>query len=266
MSDYFEYLDAAAPDGGAHGPSEVGLRDARLAGWYREDSGELFRGMPIGADDVVVDVGCGVGFNSAFCARHGATVHAVDNNPQMLREARAQLCLERAAGHTTLLSDANPLPLEDGMATRVICTEVLQHAEDPQRMLAELVRIGAPGALYLLSVPGALQERLQDAVLPPAWRDQPGAAPRIIEREAFSRWVADAGLVVLEHTQNGFFWSLWWALFYGCDVELHDPAHPVLDHWTAAWSALLESQKGQQLKQQLDAFMPVSEIIVARKP
>ena len=249
-----------------HGPSAVGLRDAKLGGWYREDTGELFRGVPIGTADVVVDVGCGAGVNSLFCARHGAHVYAIDREPQVIRQMRAQLSIEGNGLHTTLVNDANPLPLDDGMATRVICTEVLQHVDDPQQVLAELVRIGASGAVYLLSVPGALQERLQEKVLPPEYRNQPGGALRVIDHDEFAQWATDAGLVITEHTQHGFFWSMWWALFWGCKVELYDPAHPVLDHWTAAWQALLNMPQGQQLKQQLDEFMPISQIIVARKP
>lgn len=249
-----------------HGPSAVGLQDAMRSGWYNEGSGELFRGVKISSDDVVVDVGCGAGVNSVFCARHGARVHAVDREPQLIRAMRARLAVEGDGAHTARVSDANPLPFEDGMATRVICTEVLQHVDDPQQMLAELYRIGGPGAIYLLSVPGALQESLQEKVLPPAYAEQPGGALRVVDHDEFSQWVTDAGMVLVEHTQHGFFWSIWWALFWGCKVELHDPAHPVLDHWTAAWRALLEMPQGQQLKQQLDEFMPISQIIVAYKP
>ncbi|UJJ59402.1 class I SAM-dependent methyltransferase [Rhodanobacter denitrificans] len=269
MSDRVEHstsVAAASGDAEPHGPSTVGLHDAKLGGWYREDSGELFRGMPIGGDDVVVDVGCGAGVNSVFCARHGARVYAIDREPQVIREVRARLSVEGSGTHTALVSDANPLPLDEGMATRVICTEVLQHVDDPRQMLAELVRVGASGALYLLSVPGALQEGLQEKVLPPAYREQPGGALRVIGRDEFAQWVGEAGLVLVEQTQHGFFWSIWWALFWGCQVELYDPAHPVLDHWTAAWQALLDMPQGRRLKQQLDEFMPISQIIVARKP
>ena len=111
-------VDEPAP----HGPSAVGLRDAKLGGWYREDSGELFRGVPIGAGDVVVDVGCGAGVNSVFCARHGARVYAIDREPQVIREVRARLSVEGRGTQTALVSDANPLPLDDGIATRVICS------------------------------------------------------------------------------------------------------------------------------------------------
>src|SRR3546814_3765563 len=90
------------------------------------------------SDLVVVDVGCGAGVNSVFCARHGAYVYAIDREPQVIREVRARLSIEAGGTHAALVSDANPLPLEDGMATRVICTEVLQHVDDPQQVLAEL--------------------------------------------------------------------------------------------------------------------------------
>ena len=257
---------AAGIDGEPRDASAVGLRDARLSGWYLEDCGELFRGVPIGVDDVVVDLGCGGGVNSVFCARHGARVVAVDREPQRVREVQVRLAEAGARDPVGLVSQADPLPLESGMATRVICTEVLQHVDDPAQVLAELFRVGAAGALYLLSVPGALQEELQQRVLPAEYREQPGGALRVIDRDEFARMVGDAGLVVLEHTQHGFFWSIWWALFWACEVELYDPAHPVLDHWTAAWRAVLEMPQGLQLKQQLDQFMPISQIIVARKP
>src|SRR3546814_6010415 len=80
------------------GPSAVGLRDAKLGGWYREDTGELFRGMPIGAGDVVVDVGCGAGVNSVFCARHGAYVRSEEHTSELqslMRISYAVFCLKK---------------------------------------------------------------------------------------------------------------------------------------------------------------------------
>ncbi|RFP60937.1 class I SAM-dependent methyltransferase [Luteimonas weifangensis] len=257
---------ALAPTGAAvpAGVSAVGLLDARLSGWYREDTGELFRGVPIGADDVVVDVGCGAGVNSVFCVRHGARVIALDRQPRLLREVRRGLAAADARAATALAACAERLPLRDGVATRLVCTELLQHVDDPRQLLAELYRVGGVGALYLLSVPDARQEALQQQALPPDYLEQPGAR-RVIGRDAFAQLVTDAGLTVLEHTQYGFFWSIWWALFPACGVELDDPAHPVLDHWVATWHALLQTPQGRQLQQRLDRFLPLSQVIVARK-
>lgn len=166
---------AMRPDDMPHGPSVVGLRDSKLGGWYREDTGELFRGVPIGADDVVVDVGCGGGVNSVFCVRHGAHVHALDREPQLIRELRARLGIEGPGTHTAQVGDAQRLPVDDGIATRVICTEVLQHVDDPQQVLAELVRIGRSGTIYLLSVPGALQKACRKSCCRPNTARYPSA-------------------------------------------------------------------------------------------
>lgn len=245
--------------------SALGLHDARLSGWYREETGEVFRGVPIGADDVVLDAGCGAGVNSVFCARRGARVLALDRQSRPAYETRTRLAAAGAPAAAAVIGQAQRLPLRDAMATRVICTEVLQHVDDPRQLLAELHRVGAAGALYLLSVPDARQEALQQQVLPPDYLEQPGAR-RVFDRDAFAQLVTDAGLTLVEHTQYGFFWSLWWALYPACEVELEDPAHPVLDHWVAAWHALLQTPQGRQLKQRLDRFLPLSQVIVARKP
>src|SRR3546814_10472725 len=71
------------------GPSAVGLRDAKLGGWYREDTGELFRGMPIGAGDVVVDVGCGAGVNSVRSEEHTSELQS------LMRISYAVFCLKK---------------------------------------------------------------------------------------------------------------------------------------------------------------------------
>lgn len=55
-------------------PRVCGLKDAVLRGWYQSDTGELFPGFKIMADDVVLDVGCGDGAAILFCARQGAHI------------------------------------------------------------------------------------------------------------------------------------------------------------------------------------------------
>ncbi|WP_426700840.1 class I SAM-dependent methyltransferase [Rhodanobacter sp. Col0626] len=261
----FAETSTAKPVVDLSGATGVGLHDAVLSGWFQNDSNEVFRGIPIGPGDTVVDVGCGDGGASLFCARRGAHVTVVDIDPQVIAAMAARLAEISPQAYATHISDGNPLPLADAVATRVLCTEVLEHVDDPDQLLGELVRIGKPGALYLLSVPDSLQENLQKHVAPPSYFQKPNHV-RIIERPQFADMVTRAGLVIEEHTQYGFFWSIWWALFWACKVDLDKPSHPALDHWTEAWRAVLALPQGAQLKQQLDEFMPKSQIIVARKP
>lgn len=245
-------------------PRNVGFRDSVDSGWYQESTGEIFRGVQITEEDTVVDVGCGGGGATNFCVRHGAQVTSIDIDPEVV--SRLTENVEDEHGRlTTRVSDGASLPLDDASVSRVICTEVLEHVDDPAQVLGELERIARPGALYLLTVPGALQEHMQKRVAHPSYFEKPNHI-RIIEHDEFAGMVTRAGLEILEHTQYGFFWSVWFALFWACGVELDDAQHPVLDGWADTWNQLLDMEKGQKLKHQLDSFMPKSQVIVARKP
>jgi SAM-dependent methyltransferase len=258
--------DSAIPENGVpeFDLSWLGLVDAGLSGWYLNDSDEVFRGVPISADDVVVDVGCGDGGAILFCAQRGAEVIAVDIDPGVIAGIAARLANSPARAHSTYVSDSNPLPMADGLATRVICSEVLEHVDDPSAVLSELVRIGKPGAVYLLTVPDPLHETMQKHVAPESYFEKPNHV-RVIERQRFAEMVGEAGLVIQEQTYYGFYWGMWWALFWACGVELGE-SHPILDNWSATWKAVLKTRRGLELKQKLDRFMPKSQLIVARKP
>jgi len=245
--------------------SLLGLYDAVLSGWFQNDTDELFTGMPIHAEDVVLDAGCGEGGVLAFCARRGSHVIAVDVHEATLDAARkllSETCARKLEFHC---STADKLPVADAVASRIICTEVLEHVDDPARVVSELYRIGQSEALYLFSVPEPLSESLLKKVGPESYFRAPNHI-RVFERQAFADVVKAGGLEIVSHTMTGFFWSVWWALYWGCKPDLSHPYHPVLDHWTLAWRALVETEMGLQLKHKLDDFMPKSQIIVARKP
>lgn len=244
---------------------DLGLLDAALSGWYQHDTNEIFRGIPIHSHDVVVDIGCGDGRNSLFCANRGARVIAFDIDPHAVQTTRARLQKEAKGSFEVQVSHADSLPLPDGIASRILCTEVLEHVDDPDRVLSELFRIGQPGALYLLTAPDPQVEHLQKRIAPPLYFQKPNHV-RIIERPDFVAMAERAGLIVEERTQHGFYWSIWWTLFWSCGVDLAKPDHPVLNHWTETWRALLSTQQGTQLKKELDAFLPKSQAIIARKP
>lgn len=259
-------VDTAAP-GSPTKPdaSQLGLYDAVLTGWFQNDTNELFSGVPISAEDVVLDAGCGEGGVVAFCARRGAHIIAVDMHEATLETARKLLAKTTARKIECYCSTADSIPVADALASRIICTEVLEHVDDPAQVIKELYRVGQPGALYVFSVPEILSEALLKKVGPESYFRAPNHV-RVFEREAFAETIRAGGLEIVSHTMTGFFWSIWWALYWGCKPDLSRPNHPVLDHWTHAWRALLDTELGLQLKHKLDDFMPKSQIIVARKP
>ena len=241
------------------------LHDAELAGWFRNDTNELFQGLPVSRDDIVLDVGCGDGMIVSFCARRGAEILLADRDADKIAAAEKNLVGSGARSIRTIVSDCDPIPIPDETATVVISTEVLEHVDDPAKFLKELVRVGRPGARYLLTVPDPVGESLQKSLAPPGYFEKPNHL-RIIGREEFGALVETAGLNIERRASYGFYWSMWWLLFWTCNVDFPGASHPVLDNWTRTWGELLETKGGLQVKELLDSFMPKSQLIVARKP
>ncbi len=259
-------------------PKAVGFHDAVLSGWFRiNDRGELFPGVSIGPEDVVLDVGCGQGAYSALCGRTGAHIISVDIEADNVAETGRRVAETAARAFTPIVGDANPLPLEDCSVTKVISTEVIEHVDDPAVFLKELVRVGRPGARYLLAVPDPVAEDIQRQVAPPEFfvKPKPGEGTirglssghlRTIGRDEFERMVTSAGLVVERHHLTSFYWGLWFTFFWICNVDFGDPRHPLLTQWARTWKIVLDAPDGLQLKSRLDNFMPKSQVLVARKP
>ncbi|WP_347902853.1 methyltransferase domain-containing protein [Pseudomonas purpurea] len=244
---------------------ELGLMDAVLSGWFNQATNELYTGFRISPEDTVLDVGCGDGGNVHFCAMRGAKIIVADIDAEKIAATAERLKDTPARDVECHVTDGNPLPLADATATRVVSTEVIEHVDDPAQFLAELVRVGKPGALYLLSVPHPSSENLQKDIAAPQYFQKPNHI-RVISEDQFKQMVSDSGLEVLSHSQYGFYWSLWMLLFWDAKVDLHNADHPLLNHWAEMWQMILASPRGPQLKQALDSAVAKSQVIIARKP
>lgn len=239
-----------------------GLRDYSAAGWFNSSKGELVKGFPLGPGDTYLDVGCGTGGMAMFAARLGCSVIATDINKSLVESLQRNLEVERLTNCRCLVSDSNPLPLGDGIATRINCSEVLEHVRDPIQLLAELVRVGAPGSLYLLSVPDPSSEEAYKGIADPSYWQEPNHV-RIFGREQFADAVTGAGLEIISRYYFGFYHSVWWMLNWS---PIQEGKQPMLDAWSRTWSKVLDHHDGLRIQQALDRVMPKSQVILARKP
>lgn len=261
----------------AASPLYVGLRDAVLDGWFLGDSGELLKGFAITADDTLLDVGCGDGVATLFAVRQGASVIFTDSEHDKVRELARQVDAQSRQLNLGLVSNSLPLPLADGCASKVVCMEVLEHVDQPEAFMAELVRMGRPGAQYLLSVPAPVGEHLQKGIAPASYYQSPNHV-QIFTPERFAALVEDAGLVIEHRQASGFFWVMGMIFFWAGERaagreltgavrdRIHEPFTPMMEHWARAWQSLLDQPDGLLIKQTLDRFMPKSQVIIARKP
>ncbi|MBV7550525.1 class I SAM-dependent methyltransferase [Pseudomonas sp. PDM26] len=258
-------------------PREVGLHDAMHDGWFSGDSGELLKGFAITADDTLLDVGCGEGVATLFAVRQGASVIFTDSEHDKVRDLAQQVQAQSDKANLGLVSNSLPLPLADGCASKVVCMEVLEHIDHPEPFMAELVRMGRPGALYLLSVPSPVGEHLQKGIAPASYFQSPNHV-QIFSPERFAALVEDAGLVIEHRQATGFFWVMGMIFFWaseraaGRDLggavrdRIQAPYPPLMESWAKTWQDLLAQPDGLAIKRMLDQFMPKSQVIIARKP
>ncbi|MBN6055406.1 methyltransferase domain-containing protein [Nonomuraea sp. RK-328] len=102
----------------------------------------------------VVDLGCGPGTDlgaMADAVAPGGRVIGVDRDPAMVAEARSRLA--GRPGAEVRSGDVRALPLEDGSVDRARTDRVLQHVEEPSRVLAEFRRVARPGGRIVMAEP-----------------------------------------------------------------------------------------------------------------
>ena len=99
----------------------------------------------LGADDAVLDVACGPGIVAAALAPEAGSVVGIDLTPEMLELARERSAREGLDNTRFDLGDVTALPYADGEFSRVVCRYALHHVADPQAVVAEMVRVCAPG-------------------------------------------------------------------------------------------------------------------------
>lgn len=255
-------------------PRFCGLMDAVKRGWYRLQTGELFAGFQVGRRDVVLDVGCGEGNAALFCARQGAHVVFSDSDACKIKALAEKMKETGARKFEAFVSDSLPLPLPDAYATKILCTEMLEHTPEPEKIMAELVRVGTPCARYLITVPDARSEQLQTPVADPLYFTAPNHI-QIFDRERFIRLVEEAGLAVLRYDTWGFYWTVFMSLFWiahrkdplrGAVLDsIRPPYPPVLQSWANTWAALMELEGSEALMESFDQYLPKTQVIVAGK-
>jgi len=203
---------------------------------------------------------------SAACAPLGPAIILADIDACRLRQGVDYVAALHPRSLAALVTDSSFLPLADASVSRIIVTEVFEHVMVPERVMGELVRVGHPGALYLLSVPDPSSENLQRPFAAPSYFAHPNHI-RIFERDTFDRLVLDAGLEIVNKTLEGFYWTMWWCLFWACQCDLTEAdRHPLLANWARTWNLLMETERGPVIKEALDQVLPKSQTIIARKP
>ena len=256
-------------------PRICGEANAFRRGWYRSETGELFGGFKVTADDIVLDVGCGDGPATLFCAEQGAHVVFLDVDATKIKALIEKANETKARKVEGFVSDSAALPLPDEYATKILSMELLEHTLNPEKILAELVRVGKLGAQYFITVPDSRSEGLQKAFADPIYFSEPNHI-QIFDKESFVRLVENSGLKVERYDSWGFYWTVYMSLFWTIhqgkslhgvifDDYFKPPFHPVLQSWSNTWAGLMELNGSGKLLESFDKYLPKVQIIIAKK-
>lgn len=144
------------------------------------------------ADDVVLDIGCGVGGPSRYLAdRFGCAVTGIDVVPVRVEVARDLARMTNTGDRVSYrVADATALDFDDASFGHVWMLDVSIHIRDKRALFGEIARVLRPGGLLVMHE--------QTGPLPRAMRPVTRVAPYIAPSlPQLVRHVEDAGLRML---------------------------------------------------------------------
>lgn len=156
--------------------------------WYRAMHARIFDALGLPARPghragLLLDAGCGTGGFLARLRRAAPEVPAMglEFHPPAALRARAK------AGRPVATGSVNGMPFRDGSFTAVVSLDVLSHeAVQPERALAEMFRVLAPGGRLVLNLPAHEWLRsAHDVRVHNARRYTAGAARGMLEAAGF---------------------------------------------------------------------------------
>lgn len=98
----------------------------------------------------VADLGCGEGYLTIEAARWAKRVIAVDRSTAVLNRARALARRRHVANVVWKRGELEKVPVRDASVDVALLSQALHHAHDPERAVAEAVRIAVPGGRVLV--------------------------------------------------------------------------------------------------------------------
>jgi ArsR family transcriptional regulator len=98
----------------------------------------------------VADIGCGEGYLALEAAAWARTVIGIDRSDDVLERAKALAVRRQVENVEWKKGDLARLPLRDASVDVSLLSQSLHHASDPERAIAEAVRILRPGGRVLI--------------------------------------------------------------------------------------------------------------------
>lgn len=109
--------------------------------------GKLLKGINLKGQQFL-DVGCGLGYFSEKAVNLGANVYGVDIGKKLVEKSKSRIPMGKF-----IVASASKLPFNNGRFDVVLCTEVIEHVENYQKALSEMVRVLKKGGYLVITTP-----------------------------------------------------------------------------------------------------------------
>lgn len=219
----------------------------------------------------ILDMGCGSGRHTCAASRFDSVVAiGSDINFEDVVEAKNRLIYQESLGEqgggvgAIMVSDIHCLPFEDNYFDLVICSEVLEHIDDHQKAISELIRVLKPGKDLVVSVPRYFPERICWA-LSRDYHQTDGGHVRIYRKKKLIGLLEAAGVskwaVHFAHSLHSPYW--WLKCLVGHEREDSGPVN--LYHQFLVWDMMKQPWVTRTLDRLLNPVLGKSLVLYLRK-
>jgi len=228
---------------------------------------KLFR---IEDGDRFLDVGCGEGRHSFEAFRLGShMVCSLDMDYVSVRKTQyvlhymATQKVYNGSWHV-MFGDALSLPFKDASFDKIICSEVLEHVEDDEQGIRELVRVLKPGGALALTVPTYLTEAVY-WTLDEDYYNHPGGHVRKYRAQELIKSLRRNNLAIYAIRYEHAFHSIYWLLRCIFGLKKEQARVPALYHKFLVLQIVTKSEFAQRMERIFNFFFPKSIVIYTRK-
>lgn len=117
----------------------------------------VLRLLEVSQSGLLLDIGCGNARDLVRLSDYAERLVGIDISRGMLKEGRKKLAAQCMADSVDLvLADATQLPFRDGVFSKCVCSEVIEHIPNYPRAIAESRRVLTSGGSIVISTPNWL--------------------------------------------------------------------------------------------------------------
>ena len=102
-----------------------------------------------------LDIGCGLGFFSLRAGKLGANVYGIDIGSNLIK-----ICKKRYPKGKFSVASAERIPFKDNSFDIILCTEVIEHVNNQQKVIDEIFRVLKQGGHLVITTPNRIFQPL----------------------------------------------------------------------------------------------------------